>query len=138
LLIQPLVENAIKHGISPLKRGGTVSITATIEPADGRRQTGGLLRVMVTDTGTGLDRLTLAEGGEGEGVGLRSIDQRLAIHYGTDAALEVTSAAGAGTRAELRIPVTSDALAAVSRPELTPAPGRATGATGARTTVQGT
>lgn len=105
LLIQPLVENAVKHGISPLKRGGTVSVSATLELVESRRGAQRLLRVMVADTGAGLDRLALDTRIGGGGVGLRSIHRRLAVHYGSEATLEVTSAPDRGTRAELRLPV---------------------------------
>jgi len=104
LLVQPLVENAVKHGITPLKRGGTITVSASLDSSDDGRRSPPVLRITVADTGTGLDRLTHDEH-TGMGVGLRSIEQRLALHYGPAAALEITSAAGIGTRAELRIPV---------------------------------
>jgi hypothetical protein len=108
LLIQPLVENAVKHGISPLKRGGTVSVSATLEMVGGRRGTQRRLRVIVVDTGAGLDRLALDTRISGGGVGLRSIHRRLAVHYGSEATLEVSGAPGRGTRAELCLPVPSE------------------------------
>ena len=114
LLVQPLVENAVKHGISPLKRGGTVTVSAALEPVDDRRRPMSILRVTVADTGAGLDRLTLTDPANGAGVGLRSIEQRLAIHYGSNAALEVTGAPGFGTRAELRLPIEPEALPAAA------------------------
>jgi signal transduction histidine kinase len=116
LLVQPLVENAVKHGISPLKRGGTVTVSASLDAVEGGRRPVSILRVTVTDTGAGLDRLTLDERGNGEGVGLRSIERRLAVHYGDDAALEVTSAPGLGTRAELRLPIAHEVLSADASP----------------------
>jgi anti-sigma regulatory factor (Ser/Thr protein kinase) len=127
LLIQPLVENAVKHGISPLKRGGTVSVSASMDIGDDGERPTHALRVTVTDTGTGLADVTIGGGKKGEGVGLRSIEQRIALHYGASATLTVTNAAGRGTRAELRLPVTREAAVgtpAVRRPATRPAPTR--------------
>jgi LytS/YehU family sensor histidine kinase len=112
LLVQPLVENAVKHGISPLKRGGAVTISASLDPAEDARRPISMLRVTVVDTGAGLDCLTLDDPGKGEGVGLRSIERRLAVHYGERASLAVTSLPGLGTRAELRLPIAQESLPA--------------------------
>ena len=68
LLVQPLVENSVRHGISPLPGGGRVSISA------GRR--GDALLLEVRDSGRGLG------GGGGQGFGLRSVRERLDLHYG--------------------------------------------------------
>jgi hypothetical protein len=114
LLVQPLVENAVKHGISPLKRGGTVTVSAALDPVQVGRRLGSILRVTVADTGVGLDRLTLDGRENGGGVGLRSIQRRLAVHYGDSAALEVTSAPGLGTRADLRLPIEPESLPAAA------------------------
>jgi hypothetical protein len=113
LLIQPLVENAVKHGISPLRRGGTVSVSASLDRSDNGRRSTTVLRVVVADTGVGADHLTIAARGDGAGIGLRSIEQRLALHYGKEAALVITSAAGLGTRAELRLPMRGVEIPAV-------------------------
>jgi anti-sigma regulatory factor (Ser/Thr protein kinase) len=111
LLVQPLVENAVKHGISPLRRGGTVSVSASLDVAGDGRASFPLLRITVADTGAGLDHLTIDAIATDQGVGLRSIEQRLALHYGPRAGLEITGAPGLGTRAELRVPITPEALA---------------------------
>ena len=118
LLVQPLVENAVKHGISPLKRGGTVTISASLDMTDDARRPMSMLRVTVADTGAGLDHLTLDEPGKGEGVGLRSIERRLAVHYGDRASLAVTSLPGLETRAELRLPVAQESPSADASPML--------------------
>jgi len=118
LLVQPLVENAVKHGISPLKRGGTVTISASLDTTADARRSVSMLRVTVADTGVGLDRLTLDEPGKGEGVGLRSIERRLAVHYGNRASLAITSLPGLETRAELRLPIAQESLTANATPVL--------------------
>jgi sensor histidine kinase YesM len=104
------VENAVKHGISPLRRGGTISISAALESVDDDRRAAPRLRITVADTGRGITGLPGRGVVAGEGVGLRSIEQRLALHYGPQAALELTSAPGLGTRAELRLPVAESVL----------------------------
>ena len=94
LILQPLVENAVKHGISPKVGGGRVTIEARILDGD--------LRLAVRDTGVGLgDRGAIFE----HGVGLRNVRDRLLRLYGADYAPEVVSEPGAGTTVTLRIPV---------------------------------
>lgn len=91
LLLQPLVENAIVHGIAPRSRAGTVSIS-------GVRENGQLLLV-VADDGVGLAPAPR------EGVGLSVTRERIALHYQGRATLDVRGASGNGTVAELRIPL---------------------------------
>ena len=81
LLIQPLVENAIKHGIAPFARRGRLVVRASVEQASGAP---GALVITVQDSGPGLREI---EGGlHGRpGVGLRNIEERLARVYGTPA-----------------------------------------------------
>ena len=95
LILQPLVENAVGHGIAPLKRGGTVRISARIA--------GETLLVEVGDDGAGLR----AEPGAfvGEGHGLDNVRQRLATLYPGRAALDLGPAPGGrGTVARIRVP----------------------------------
>jgi LytS/YehU family sensor histidine kinase len=96
LILQPLVENAIKHGLS-LKRGtGTVRIDADV--ADGH------LTLAVVDDGLGMAGATLA-GVYERGVGLRNLRDRLVRLYGPTHLPEITSVPGGGTRVRLRLPV---------------------------------
>ncbi len=97
LILQPLVENAVGHGIAPLRRGGTVRITAKVE--------GGDLRVEVADDGAGLQ----SEAAEciREGHGLANVRQRLMTLYGARGVLEIApNPGGRGTVARLRLPFT--------------------------------
>jgi len=100
LLLQPLVENAIGHGIGDRLDGGTVTMTA--------RESEGEWRLVVADDGVGIsaDRLkTLLERAdldEPQGVGLRNINKRLKYEYGVS--LELESEPGRGTRVTVRIP----------------------------------
>ncbi|MFN0119756.1 MAG: sensor histidine kinase [Blastocatellia bacterium] len=91
LILQPLVENAIRHGIAPLAGGGTVEISAARE--------NGSLRMRVRDNGRGLP-----EGLISEGVGLSNTRARLAQLYGAAQQFELTREDGGGMSVHLRIP----------------------------------
>jgi sensor histidine kinase YesM len=90
-ILQPLVENALAHGIGARAKGGHVAITAT--------RTGNRLLLEVTDDGAGIDRA-----GRDDGIGLRNTRERLLASYATDAAFTVGPAAGGGTVARLDLP----------------------------------
>jgi signal transduction histidine kinase len=105
LLVQPLVENAIKHGIAPSRHGGEVCVSARLEPPAGRVDDGvELLCIVVRDTGVGASEIELARGRR-RGVGLSNIEERLRCHCGPAASLKVESTPGAGATVELRVPV---------------------------------
>jgi two-component system LytT family sensor kinase len=101
LVLQPLVENAVKHGIAPLRLGGHVTVRARIEQRDGEPARS--LVLTVHDTGAGATPATLARGRE-SGVGLRNVERRLVCQYGTAAALSVHAVPGAGLTVEVRLP----------------------------------
>jgi len=99
LLIQPLVENAIRHGIGGRMEGGTVRLKAY--EADGE------YRFVIEDDGIGIADLRPGELPSGcpdgrEGVGLRNINKRMKYAYGTELLLE--SERGRGTKVTVRIP----------------------------------
>jgi anti-sigma regulatory factor (Ser/Thr protein kinase) len=96
MLLQPLVENAIAHGLEPKVDGGTITIEAA------RR--GGGLEITVLDTGLGLDAdgATARPGG---GVGLATTRERLQVLYGERAGLELTPAPPHGALACLTLPL---------------------------------
>ena len=113
LLIQPLVENAIKHGISPCRAGGEVVILArlacgdanqTLAPAGAPASTEGALQIWVRDTGVGASELELTHG-RTRGIGLQNVEQRIKRHYGDAATFDIRSASGVGTTVELSLPV---------------------------------
>lgn len=104
LLVQPLVENAIKHGIAPSLAGGEVSISAHLEFPKLKDLSKPLLCITVADTGVGVSELELARGRK-RGVGLSNIEERLRCHSGPAARLSFKSIPGSGTRVELRMPV---------------------------------
>jgi two-component system LytT family sensor kinase len=105
LVLQPLVENAVKHGIAPLRAGGEVRVRATIERTSGLARS---LLLVVQDTGAGATTEALRHGRE-NGVGLRNVERRLAGQYGAEASLTVHSVPGQGTTIELRLPPDSKA-----------------------------
>lgn len=107
LVIQPLVENAIYHGIKNRRGGGQLSITV-------QRQ-GDRLRVRVQDNGAGmtlqrLDAVRQAFSGAGypeneAGYGLYSVDKRLRLYYNQSEGLKVSSVQGEGTTIEFSVPI---------------------------------
>jgi len=100
LILQPLVENAIKHGISENKTGGLVRISARLETRKGSE----FLNLEVFDSGRGLKPEKALNSA---GVGLKNIRDRLTSYYGEKAGLEIKSDAK-GTRAEIRFALAPD------------------------------
>jgi two-component system LytT family sensor kinase len=100
LLLQPLVENAVKHGIAPLRHGGEVVVSARLEPSESGKPR---LSLTVRDTGAGT---TMTELGlrQRDGVGLRNVERRLACQYGVAASLKVETAPGQGTTVTILLP----------------------------------
>jgi sensor histidine kinase YesM len=97
LIVQPLIENAIKHGIAAARAGGQVAVRARLEGARGHAE----LVIQVRNTGAPLH----ASGTErGAGVGLRNVNQRLRLYYSGLASLTLVSDADGATVAELRLP----------------------------------
>ena len=105
LALQPLVENAVRHGIAGQAGGGT-EIVAADEGTD--------CVISVEDDGVGMDpellrsgaRDAVADGAHGEAahVGLANVDDRLRAAFGNDYGLVVETAPGAGTKVEMRVP----------------------------------
>jgi Histidine kinase len=101
LLIQPLVENAVKHGIAPSFAGGEVSVTARLIAAADTRE----LRVTVTDTAVRAGHPAPRRRHWIRGIGLTSVERRLECHYGEAARLAVRTLGGGATAVEVSIPV---------------------------------
>lgn len=97
LIIEPLVENAVEHGIEPKEEGGTVEVHATVED--------GMLQILIEDDGVGL--------GSGKtethtGTSMENTRQLLKVLYPRKHTLEVTSHEDTGTRIIIRIPIQYD------------------------------
>lgn len=97
--VQPLVENAVNHGLEEVGCSGTVSVTASLED--------GCLLLSVTDDGAGFDPEALPPraGGEMSGIGITNVLERMSLFYGSSFENIVRSAPGQGTTVSLRFPV---------------------------------
>ena len=102
LALQPLVENAVRHGLAS-KGGGTITIVAADEGTD--------CVITVEDDGVGMEPELLRSGAldaldhsEGAHVGLTNVDHRLRAAFGNDYGLVVETAVGAGTKVGMRVP----------------------------------
>jgi len=93
LLLQPLVENSIRHGLEPQVQGGRIELSAT---RDGAR-----LLISVRDNGVGLPEAASRR----EGFGLAQVRERLATRYGAAARLELQAAESGGTLARVVLPL---------------------------------
>jgi sensor histidine kinase YesM len=107
LVLQPLIENAVKHGLEPQVDGGIVRILAARVAVDGRDA----LRVCIEDNGAGLaaaaqrPRRRVAGGADGNGIALANLRERLQARFGSEAQLTLSDLDdGGGTRACLLVP----------------------------------
>jgi LytS/YehU family sensor histidine kinase len=107
--IQPLVENAIRHGLSPKIGGGTIKIEARYDQET--------LYLTVSDNGVGIspDKLSaiagqaaLHQSGDGAGIGVHNVHSRLQKIYGKNHGLTIASELGQGTSVTITLPLVSD------------------------------
>lgn len=100
LSLQPLVENAVRHGLEAKEGPGHITIAAN--------DSGAFAEVTIEDDGVGMDpeqlRSMLAGHSEGDHVGLRNVDARLRQVYGEDNGLVIETAPGEGTLITMRVP----------------------------------
>lgn len=94
ILLQPLVENSIKHGLEPRIAGGTITLRS-------RRSADGLV-IEVEDDGVGMSEQTLSNGA---GIGMKLVRDRLQMLYGAESRFDVQSRPGRGTRVSLTVPM---------------------------------
>jgi signal transduction histidine kinase len=95
MLLQPIVENAIKHGLEPRVEGGTVTLQA--------RRDGSVLRIAVIDTGAGF------AGTHSNGIGLLNVRERIEKMYGGAGSLTIEENRPRGTRVVLSLPAHDEA-----------------------------
>ncbi len=105
LILQPLVENAVKHGISKSKRGGAVAISVRLETENNQV----FLTIIVSDNGAGAETGELTRNRQ-KGIGLNNIEQRLFSYYGDSAVFTIKSAAETGTTATIKLPVAAETI----------------------------
>src|SRR5579864_7247732 len=108
MLLQPLVENSIKHGLAPKVEGGSVYLRSRVSDSK--------LTVEVEDDGVGMDATPFTGSGSwnGMGIGMSNISERLQVLYGDTARMTIDSQEGKGTLIRIRLPLVE---AASSVPE---------------------
>jgi sensor histidine kinase YesM len=94
LLVQPLIENAIKHGIDPKEEGGSIDVSARIEDNE--------VHIDITDTGAGIEA---NQPTAGTGTGLKNVRERLRVLYGDRGDLTLTDNQPHGMIATLVLPL---------------------------------
>jgi two-component system LytT family sensor kinase len=105
MLLQPLVENSIKHGLSPKVEGGSIYLRSRV--AEDR------LVIEVEDDGVGMKTPHQQRGGlwAGAGIGMANVSERLNVLYGDTAQLTIDSHEGKGTLVRIRLPLLQEASA---------------------------
>ncbi|WP_345427473.1 sensor histidine kinase [Pseudonocardia xishanensis] len=100
LALQPLVENAVQHGVERREEGGSVQVSGEAQGSE--------CVIAIEDDGPGMDpehaRALLAGAGGGEGLALTNVDRRLRAVYGPQYGLVIETALGEGTRVVMRVP----------------------------------
>jgi two-component system, LytTR family, sensor kinase len=96
MLLQPLVENSIKHGLSPKVGVGRITIRSVLQ--------NGHAIIDVIDDGVGVDAANADRVKTGAGIGLRNVNERLKVIYGANYQLQLDSVPGEGTCARIVIP----------------------------------
>jgi len=107
MLLQPLVENSIRHGLSGKVDGGVIRVRSQAE--------GGRIRVSVEDDGVGIPEAKLATLLD-QGIGVSNVNERLKVLFGDDYRMYVDSKPDAGTRIEIEFPELQPAVPAASTP----------------------
>lgn len=97
-ILQPVVENSIKHGISPKAVGGSVFLKASIEE--------NYMLFVIEDTGVGLSSVEDNFLNKGEGIGISNIKERLNLYYNKDFKFIMDSSIEGGAKTIIKIPIT--------------------------------
>jgi len=96
LSVQPLVENAIKHGVSAQSGEGWLRLTAALD--------GNCLNISVEDSGADAGQSSVSNGSKGAGVGLANVTRRLQLCFGPDAGVQMQKGA-LGTKVQFSVPL---------------------------------
>ena len=105
MLLQPIVENSLKHGLAPKLEGGRICIRTVAR--------GGRLQIEIEDNGVGISEEKMPHVYV-EGIGLSNVRERLRVLYGTDFHLDIQSREGQGTRITIEVPELVPAIPEVS------------------------
>jgi two-component system, LytTR family, sensor kinase len=103
MLLQPLIENCVKHGLSSKVEGGTIRLRS--------RRVDAKLLLSVEDDGVGIPESKLATLLD-QGIGVSNVSERLKVLFGADYKLNIDSQTGRGTRIEIEIPELQNSLVA--------------------------
>ncbi len=110
LLLQPLVENAVKHGIQQSSKGGAIKISAKLQTEQTNNQDSPSivysLLLTVHDTGSGSESI-ISDRARGMGVGLSNIRKRLHLHYGAMASFDIHRPLENGTMVHIQLPISA-------------------------------
>jgi two-component system LytT family sensor kinase len=100
MLLQPLVENSVKHGLSSKVEGGSIHLRSRLSDS--------ALFIEVEDDGVGMSAVQLLESAastRGNGIGMANVSERLQVLYGDTARMTVDSHEGKGTLVRIRLPL---------------------------------
>jgi two-component system LytT family sensor kinase len=117
MLLQPLVENCLKHGLSSKVDGGSITLRGRVIKAR--------LVIEVEDNGVGMGAAQLLEQPDGlgsTGIGMANVAERLKVLYGDTAKMTIDSRAGIGTLIRLRLPVLPNPEELMTTTTISPAP----------------
>jgi two-component system LytT family sensor kinase len=105
MLLQPMVENAIKHGLAPKLEGGRILLRT--------RRHDGRLTIEVEDNGLGISQERLSQVYE-DGIGISNVHERLRLLYGDEFRMDIRSREGQGTQIHIEIPELVSAMPAAT------------------------
>jgi two-component system LytT family sensor kinase len=116
MILQPLVENCIKHGLAPKIEGGSIILRSRIIKSR--------LVIEVEDDGVGIGatQQPANSGSEGGGIGMANVAERLKVLYGDAARMIIDGREGGGTLIRLRLPILPHAEELMTATTLSPAP----------------
>ncbi|GAE93245.1 two-component sensor histidine kinase [Gracilibacillus boraciitolerans JCM 21714] len=96
LLLQPIIENAVFHGVEPKIGKGLIKIIGKLE--------GSFVRFTISDNGVGIEDLNLIE----QGFGMKNVRERIELYYGSTSEFIVKSEVNAGTTITIRFPLNKE------------------------------
>src|SRR5258706_10092157 len=117
MLLQPLVENCLKHGLSPKVEGGSITLRSRLIKSR--------LIIEVQDDGVGMAAAQMLEQPDGvgsTGIGMANVAERLKVLYGDSAKMMIESQEGVGTQIRLRLPVLPNPEEVMTTTTIAPAP----------------